>query len=130
MSHPLMMKLPKQQIPYLVAAIALCLLSATCAKADKSTYIRVLNASSQDFQYVGVAGKAFGNIASGAVTEYQVIPGAFRYMDVALEVGTTTMEFKPIDYIGEKPLGPGHFTLWLTITESGLNLEATKDRDN
>ena len=115
--------------------LCLCvsLLALRCASFG-STHVRVRNASALDFDDVVVHSRRvhtngfFGPIASGGVSDYRVFPEAYRYGYVRIRSGSNDFGLTPIDYVGERPLGPGYFTYDLTVTGRKVAIHATKDR--
>lgn len=80
-------------------------------------FLRVRNASSVDFDSAQIDGIEFGAVRVGAVSEYkQVEPGrcVYRYGSMSVRSGTQRFVVFPIDFVGERPLKPGHYTQALT----------------
>ena len=93
--------------------------------------IRVHNNSSFAFQGVVANTVVYGDIAGGAVSEYKLHAEAYRITSVQLAVEGAPASLQPIDFTGEKRLGPGQFTYHVSATPNGkvftLMLSATKD---
>jgi len=96
---------------------------------NHTTEIRVRNDSDVDFKEVVVGGKKYGDIKAGVQTAYQTWKNAYRYSTVTLIAASKLMKFQPIDYVGERELGVGHFTYILTVYEGRLNIHAEKDEE-
>jgi hypothetical protein len=92
-----------------------------------ATEIRVRNDSDVDFKDVVVGGKKYGDIKPGATTDYQTWKTAYRYSPVMLIADSKPMQLQPIDYLGERELGDGHFTYVLSIREGRLDIRADRD---
>jgi hypothetical protein len=97
--------------------------------AGSATEIRVRNDSDVDFKDVVVGGKKYGDIKSGATTDYQTWKTAYRYSPVTLIAGSKPMQIQPIDYLGERELGTGHFTYVLTVRGGQLDIRVERDED-
>jgi hypothetical protein len=82
-----------------------------------------------DFKDVAVGGVKYGEIKAGAATDYQVWRRAYRYASVSLLADAGQMTMTPIDYVGERKLGEGHFTYVLTIQEGRLNISVEKEKE-
>jgi hypothetical protein len=93
-----------------------------------ATEIRVRNDSKIDLNDVVVGGKKYGNISPGGTTDYQTWETAYRYSSVSLLADGKPMEIRPIDYIGETPLGDGHFTFALTVKDGRLDIRSERDK--
>lgn len=89
-----------------------------------ATEIRVRNDSTIDFKDVVVGGKNYGDIKRGATTDYQTWEKAYRYSSVSLLADSKPLKVQPEDYVGESPLGDGHFTYVLTIQDGRLDIRA------
>jgi hypothetical protein len=72
--------------------------------------IRVTNATEIDFQNVAVGNILFGDLRSGASSEYQTFDIAYRYAPFELQSNGEKIEYVVFDYVGEKPLGRGRFS--------------------
>ena len=97
--------------------------------ASYGTDIRVRNDSKVDFKDVVADDRKYGDIKRGAATGYQTWEIAYGYTYVSLLAGRKRLEIQPIDYVGEHPLGSGHFTYVLTIYGGRLNIRAEKDKE-
>ena len=89
--------------------------------------IRVRNGAGVDFKGVMVGNKEYGDIKSGAITDYQRWKLAYRYSSVSLTADSKPLKIQPIDYHGETPLGEGKFTYVLTIESGQLEIRPVKD---
>ena len=81
--------------------------------------IRVRNATGHDFDSVliGFSGQRedFGRLESRTNSEYRRFSEAYSYGYVRVVTQNRTLEMRPIDYVGEVPLVPGRYTLWLRV---------------
>ena len=66
----------------------------------------------------------YGNIPPREATEYRVVKESYRYAYIEAVVGGKRAVLQPIDYVGEKKLGPGEYTYELSI-----NQKATSEYD-
>jgi hypothetical protein len=104
------------------------LLFALFAFSIHATEMRVRNDSKVDFKNVVVGGKKYGDIKQGATTDYQTWKTAYRYSSVSLLADSKPLKIQPEDYVGETPLGGGHFTFVLTIKDGKLDIRAEEDK--
>jgi hypothetical protein len=82
-------------------------------------YLRVHNASKQDFDSVRVDGIEFGALRVGADSPYKAAEGCeYHYGLMQVTSGTRRFMVFPIDFIGETPLSPGYYTHALTTVPS------------
>jgi hypothetical protein len=72
--------------------------------------VRVRNETSVPLQQVQVNGIAYGDIPAGGMSGYRVMKGAYRYAALQATMNGKPVELQPDDYVGETPLGEGHFT--------------------
>jgi len=105
-------------------ALAMALTLSGCSEDDR-VLLRVRNSSDRDFEEVFVvsgepltAGKYFGNVPSGATSDYRPFDLAYSYGYVRVTSGGEEYTFIPIDYVGEKPLTPGSYTYVLGLSKS------------
>lgn len=94
---------------------------------DGATRVRVVNASPRELRAVTVVFPrderlAAAVLASGAATPYRRVRDAYRYAYVEAVVDGERLVLQPIDYVGERPLGPGCFTYDLTLDAPGPRL--------
>lgn len=94
--------------------------------------IRVENASAVDFTNIILNTDAdydYGDLAAGALTDYQAHGTAYRYAYISLEIQQLQYVIQPIDYVGEAPLEPGEYTyvLYLNETADQLFLELREE---
>ena len=95
--------------------------------------VRVANNSSFAFSRVEVVFPEnevdYGSVRANGVSEYTPVETAYRYAYIEVEVGGEVLKIQPIDYVGERPLGPGRYTYLLNVTVEGhLTLEFREDR--
>jgi len=107
--------------------LLICLALLGCGRKGPSQ-IRIRNATDRDFHTVVLGSKTFGDIKSGAASDYQEFQIAYAYSSVKLVAGTNRMAIMPLDYVGEKPLGRGRFTYVITIVGPDLDIRAEKDK--
>ena len=105
----------------------LTLMITTMVTTSWATEIRVRNDSAVDFKDVVVGGKNYGDIKSDTTTDYQTWEIAYRYSSVILSASSNPMQLQPIDYLGERELGVGHFTYVLTVREGRLDIQVERD---
>jgi hypothetical protein len=108
-------------------SMTLALMLAACGGP---TMIRAHNASDLDWTSLVVGTHAFGDLQADATTEYVEFEGAYHYNYVELTADGTDFVLQPIDYVGETPLGSGHFTYEIDITDfdgAALSIEAVRD---
>ena len=110
-------------------ALLTFLLLATFAFSTHASEIRVRNDSNVDFKDVVVGGETYGDIKQGATSGYQTWKLAYRYSSVSLVAGSKPLTIRPLDYVGEKPLGDGYFTFVLTIKDGRLDFRSEKDNE-
>jgi len=102
-------------------------------KTNEASNIRLKNDSDHDFENVKVIFPSreenFENLKKGEVTSYRSIKIAYKYAYIELFVENEKFVLQPIDYVGETPLGKGHFTYVLRINfeERSLNLTFKED---
>ncbi|MFC5548004.1 hypothetical protein [Massilia aerilata] len=93
--------------------------------------IRVRNQTGMPIKQVEVNGIDYGDLPVGAVTGYRDMPSAYGYARVQLIMDGKRMRLQPDDYVGEQPLGRGHFTYVIVkqegATMSLIDLQALRD---
>lgn len=117
--------------------LALALLFAAAAVSCDPTgptqvEVRVENASGQLMADVVIgfpeSDVDYGDVGPGAVTGYREVGLAYRYAAVRTVVAGDTLGLIPVDYVGETPLDPGHYTYRLGLFEGrNLTLELVRD---
>ena len=95
--------------------------------------IRIANGSSFAFERVDVVfpenAVSYGSIPAHGATSYHGVETAYRYAYIEVQIGDEELVIQPIDYVGETPLEPGHYTYALNVTIEGhLTLELREDR--
>jgi hypothetical protein len=98
--------------------------------------VRVRNASAVPFDettlYLMDGPRALGRISAGGTSAYVVTDTAYRFMTTQAIVGSDTLRLQVIDYVGEQPLSPGHYTYVLSIYEDeqgARRLDQTLEED-
>lgn len=114
----------------LAAAIAAC---TSPFGPSGDVQVRVANNSSFAFERVEVVFPEnevdYGSVSAHGVSEYVPVETAYRYAYIEVEVGGEVLTIQPIDYVGEKPIGPGRYTYLLNVTVEGhLTLEFREER--
>ncbi|AII53012.1 hypothetical protein [Hymenobacter sp. APR13] len=105
--------------------LSLMLSCVACQKDDdaspKGVTIRVRNASPYAFESVLVntndGEQTYGALAMGQSTTYKSFTSAYRYAYVKVVTNGQTVEWQPIDYVGEKKLEDGKYTYVLNIED-------------
>lgn len=96
--------------------------------ASESSQIRMVNGSKLDFSDVVVGGKSYGDIAQGQSTGHLEWKIAYSYASVKLKANGKIYQIHPEDFVGEKPLGKGHFSYVLSIDQNdNLRIEVKQD---
>ncbi|HHP7240121.1 MAG TPA: hypothetical protein ACFCUD_00525 [Cyclobacteriaceae bacterium] len=88
----------------------------------EGTYIRVENISDYNYENVVVntsgGDNNYGDISSGAVSDYRLFGFAYRYAFVELQIDGDTATILPFDYVGEAQLDPGLYTYRLDAADT------------
>ena len=99
-----------------------------------SPEIRVRNTSATRLENVrvqsgGSGDETFGDIPAGAATAYREMSGAYHYGWIRARAEMQDVELRPVDYVGETPLGAGRYTYALDLigTPPALALEFIED---
>jgi hypothetical protein len=95
--------------------------------------IRIANNSSFAFERVDVVFPedevSYGAVPAHRTTGYRGVETAYRYAYIEVVIDGEELVIQPIDYVGETPLEPGHYTYALNVTIEGhLTLELREDR--
>jgi hypothetical protein len=98
----------------------------SCKKEDAMSpgsgdiFIRVRNASQYPFDdiVVNTSGgeNKYSTVAAGQKSDYKAFTKAYKYAYVKLNTQGQDLGIQPIDYVGETPLQPGHYTYALDVT--------------
>jgi hypothetical protein len=114
----------------------LVLLFAEYGRTSTAGYsqVRVRNGTGAPLKDVKVNDIAYGDIPPAGVSGYRGMASAYGYAKVDLVTGGKRIFLKPDDYVGEKPLGPGHFTYLIVTKREGdtapyIDIQASKDGD-
>ena len=117
----------------LVRIVSLGLALAACGNitSNGATEIRVANRSGRDFDRVTVQFtekvEDYGSVGRGEATAYRNVGPAYSYARIEVQTGGATVVLQPIDFVGEKLLGPGRFTYALDTDGQTLLLELVRD---
>ena len=57
----------------------------------------------------------YGAVAKAGVTEFQEATSAYRYAEVHAGAGDRDLSFRPVDYLGERPLPAGRYSYVLGL---------------
>jgi hypothetical protein len=77
--------------------------------------IRVRNLSAVQLRDVRLGRALYGNIGAGETTSYRTWGPAFAMSAMRFDVDGKSYSHVPIDYVGDKPLGAGHFTFMIQM---------------
>ena len=97
----------------------------------KATRIRIKNTSPYDYELVLVGGEFFGDLKSGELTDYKIYEIAYKYNSARLAIKDHVFRLQPEDYVGEAPLGEGHFTYNIGVQDFEkkiLSIETVKEK--
>ncbi len=70
-----------------------------------------------------------GLLGVGRESSYQIVGEAYSYAWVVATEDGKEYEVRPIDYVGEAPLGPGRYTSRLGVRDGQLEVELVQDAD-
>ncbi len=102
-------------IVWCIPVIVLSAIFAACVRPTM-TMIRIHNASRYDYQDLQVGDQHYGTLSADEVTEYRDFDTAYHYNYARLLIDGDEFIIQPIDYVGERPLGGGHFTYRIEVT--------------
>ena len=97
------------------------------------TYVRVRNQSATDMLSVVFQGNRFGDVKSGALSDYQI--GSFSPWEISIGLlgSTNRMQYVYLDSPGRFAYGKGRFTYVLTLHDNygsqGQHLDISLERD-
>lgn len=92
-------------------------------------WIRVKNASQFDFERVIVQFPGneeptdFGPIPSGGSSGFTGVTVAYRYAHIRVLAAGQELVFRPMDYVGERPLAAGRHTYLLGVNDGVLTID-------
>jgi hypothetical protein len=94
--------------------------------------VRIANLTAFPFARVNVQfpenAVNYGTVPAHGLTDYQRVSKAYRYAYIEVQVGGEERRIQPIDYVGERVLGPGRYTYALNLTvEGNLTLHFQED---
>ena len=94
--------------PFLIIVFAL--LSCSDDDGTNEVRIRLRNASEFQFENATFNNVNYGNIESGATTEYRVFQNQYSYGSVSITIEGEEYGWIPIDFVGESLLEDGDYT--------------------
>lgn len=68
-------------------------------------------------------------LGGGRTSGYQLVGRAYTYAWIVATEDGQEFEVRPIDYVGETPLGPGRYTYRLSVRGGQLEVEFVQDAD-
>lgn len=115
-----------------VGGVLVLLFTLSGGRSDgEISQIRVRNQTGMPIKQVAVNGIDYGDIPAGGVSGYRDMKSAYAYAKVQLLMDGKRMRLQPDDYVGEQPLGRGHFTYVIVkqegATMSLIDLQALRD---
>lgn len=115
-----------------VGGVLVFLFALSGGRSDgEISQIRIRNQTGMPIKEVEVNGIDYGDIPAGGVSAYRDMQSAYGYAKVQLIMDGKRMRLQPDDYVGEQPLGRGHFTYVIVkqegATMSLIDLQAVKD---
>ena len=120
---------------FVLALWALIPLGCNPFASDGPVEVRVRNGSDLTFDegilYVQQDSIAFTSLGPGEETPYQEVSKAYGIATTQVVSGSDTARLQVIDFVGERPLGPGRYTFVLSYFEGSpttLVQELEKDR--
>jgi hypothetical protein len=92
------------------------------AGSDSSVFVRLCNDTGFDLTGLTYHQLAVGDLAKGACSAYSQTAHAYNYTAVAFRIkgkpdDKDEQSIQPIDYVGETPLDPGHWSYHLTADD-------------
>ena len=118
-----------------VSLLSLVLTGCNPFSPDGAVEVRVRNASALTFDegvlYSHRDSITFTSLGPGQETPYQEVERAYRIATTQVVTGPDTARLQVIDFVGEEPLKPGHYTYVLSFFEgnpTSLTLDLKKDR--
>lgn len=119
---------------FLALGLSLALASCEGILGEGPSQIRLENASAYTLSDVtfsaGHEPLHFASLAPGERTAYVTVERAYRYGYLEVVVEGERQVLQPIDYVGEEPIGEGHFTFRIAISAGGLRPGVVLVRDD
>ena len=88
-------------------------------EAEGPVEVRVMNGADVTLDegalYLPRDSIVFSGLGPGAFTDYREVDIAYRIASARVVSGTDTSGIQVVDYVGEKPLGPGQYTYVLAF---------------
>jgi hypothetical protein len=106
-------------------------LAEASGQSLRATRVRIKNVSPYDYESLVVGKDLFGDLKSGALTEYRIFERAYRYNYVSLVINDQVLKIIPKDYVGETQLGVGYFSYLIGVEDLSrkiLSIKAIKDK--
>jgi len=107
--------------------------SGAMAAGPHVTMIAVHNVSAHDYADLVVGEQEYGVLQAGERTDYRDYGTVvYRYNSVSLTIEGAQLAIHPIDYVGEEPLGSGHYSYEIdvpSLEERRLTIVAVRDPD-
>lgn len=79
--------------------------------------IRVKNISNFDFDELNLGSDTLGPLPSHSITPYFTREPAYDKASIYVRIDTFQFGLTVIDYVGERPLGPGKYTFEVDVSE-------------
>lgn len=115
-----------------VGGVIVLLFALSGGRSDgEISQIRVRNQTGVPLKQIEVNGIDYGDLPAGGVSAYRDMQSAYGYAKVQLIMDGKRMRLQPDDYVGEQPLGRGHFTYVIVKQEAAtmslIDLQAVRD---
>jgi len=96
--------------------LAICLIALVGCSKDESVLIRVKNISPYDFSSIRVWETKYGSLHSNQTSDYQSFETAYSTNYIELSIGSDTLEYFLIDFVGPTTLEPGKYTYKIDVS--------------
>jgi hypothetical protein len=108
---------------YISLFLAICLIALVGCTKDESVLIRVKNISPYDFTSIQVLETKYGNLNSNQTSDYKSFETAYNNNYIELSIGSDTLDYSLIDFVGPTILKPGKYTYKIDVIEfEGLRI--------
>jgi hypothetical protein len=115
----------------LAVLISLALPIQPYAPPSVSSDVRVRNLSSFQLHFLKIGGQIYGDVGPGETTAYRNWGPAYSSSGIWFQVDNRQYSRTPDDYLGEPPLGTGHFTFVINLPSqspgANFSVEVTTD---